>query len=199
MLVIEQVISIWKPQKIEYNLGLLHQRSGKHQKEAVQAYKRCLEYSSCLISNNCLCHLNLGVIYEQSGFKQLRERAAGHYQKCLEEIKCKFNLARLHYQSGNFQTAIELFPSDTSFGESSFSGDFGDVSYDSTDKASFTNLAAMSFYQLGNFTMAERLVRKSLRLNPNHQPALKLLSIISQRKTWQNFIPECLHNYIYSS
>ena len=130
-------------------MGLLHQRSDKHEKEAVQAYQRCLNYSSCLNSSDCLCHLNLGVIYEQTGIKQLREKAAGHYQKCLDEIKCKFNLARLHYQSGNFQSAVELFSSDLSF---------GDARYDSTDKASFTNLAAMSFYQLGNLTMAESLV-----------------------------------------
>ena len=150
-----------------------------------------MQYSSCLKSNNCLCHLNLGVIYEQAGIKQLREKAARHYQKCLGELKCKFNLARLHYQSGNFQSAVELFPGDMSFDDNSFGDNLGDASYDSTDKASFTNLAAMSFYQLGNFTIAESLVRKSLRLNPNHQPALKLLSIISKRKTW----PFLNHNF----
>ena len=165
-------------------MGLLYQRSGKHDNEAVQAYKRCLTYSSCLKSSNCLCHLNLGVLHEQSGTKKSRDQAKGHYEKCLREIKCKFNLARLHYQSGNFQSALELFPGDESL-ETSFDDNFesfGDISYGSADKASFTNLAAMSFYQLGNFTMAESLVRKSLRFNPNHQPALKLLSIISKLK-----------------
>ena len=156
---------------------MLYQRSGKHDREAVQAYKRCLSYSSCLKSNNCLCHLNLGVLYEQSETKTSRDQAKRHYEKCFGEIKCKFNLARLHYQSGNFQSALELF-----LGEESFEESFGDISYGAADKASFTNLAAMSFYQLGNFTMAESLVRKSLRFNPNHQPALKLLSIISKLK-----------------
>ena len=156
---------------------MLYQRSGKHDREAVQAYKRCLRYSSCFNSNNCLCHLNLGVLYEQSETRNSRDQAKRHYGKCFGETKCKFNLARVHYQSGNFQSALELFPDEESFEET-----FGDVSYGSADKASFTNLAAMSFYQLGNFTMAESLVRKSLRLNPNHQPALKLLSIIAKLK-----------------
>ena len=124
------------------------------------------------------------MLYEQSGTRNSRDQAKRHYEKCIGEIKCKFNLARLQYQSGNFQSALELFPGGESF-ETTLDGDFesfDDISYGSADKASFTNLAAMSFYQLGNFTMAESLVRKSLRFNPNHQPALKLLSIIAKLK-----------------
>lgn len=123
--------------------------------------------------------MNLGVLHEQTGIKQLREQAKRHYEKCLDEMKCKFNLARLYYQTGNFQSAVELFLDDKSFGDKSI----GDVSYGAADRASFTNLAAMSYYQLGNFTMAETLVRKSLRFNPNHQPALKLQAIIANRET----------------
>ena len=85
--------------------------------------------------------------------------------------KCRFNLARLHYQNNKFEEALALLSSQNVDEK---------IDYPSTERASFLNLIGMAYFNMGNVAMALRFAKDSLTYNPKHKPAIKLLHAISQ-------------------
>ena len=145
---------------IEYNMGLVYQMQGKLD-NALSSYDKCLKMSH----NNDNCLLNSGVIYEN--YKKFT-KASEMYSLCfMQNMKCRFNLARMKYRVGNFVQTISLLPKT-----------FGHLS--PKEIASFLNLVAIAYFNIGETELAINFAKSSLSYNANHTPALNFLQNIAK-------------------
>jgi tetratricopeptide (TPR) repeat protein len=112
-----------------------------------------------------MCLLNLGVLHESLSEFNISEN---YYQKCLNDnISCRFNSARLCFNSGDYEKTIKLLEqtATTKLMTNFF------LTYSQREKSSFYNLLSMAFLRAKKYNSANLWVERSLRENPSHSPA----------------------------
>jgi len=82
-------------------------------------------------------------------------------------LSCRFNFARLNYESGNYNRAVLALEKTA---ETRLIPNL-ELRYSKKEKSSFYNLLSISYLKLKKFEKAKQWVDRSLQENPAHTPA----------------------------